>query len=205
MALDLSEKHNLQEQIAPAYNAIGLAYQSKGMYQISIDHLTKQLPYLKSDSSALSRTYHNIGLSYKFLGNLNTALEYEIKSAKAIEKSSDPVALGAIYLSIGNIYRDLQDYDLAYSYLQKSLKTYESGTNFGISSKNSLIAMTYSGIGSLFLVKYEIDSAIYYHSKAIDLLEKEPVSYNLAILIENLGDGGLRLRQGVRVTQGLVR
>ncbi|HNI53865.1 MAG TPA: tetratricopeptide repeat protein [Chitinophagales bacterium] len=188
MALDLSEKHNLQEQIAPAYNAIGLAYQSKGMYQISIDHLTKQLPYLKSDSSALSRTYHNIGLSYKFLGNLNTALEYEIKSAKAIEKSSDPVALGAIYLSIGNIYRDLQDYDLAYSYLQKSLKTYESGTNFGISSKNSLIAMTYSGIGSLFLVKYEIDSAIYYHSKAIDLLEKEPVSYNLAILIENLGD-----------------
>lgn len=187
-ALELSQKHQLKDQYAPAYNAIGLAYQSKGMYQISIDHLKKQLPHIKGDSSALSRTYHNIGLSYKFMGNLNTALEYEVKSAKAIENSSDPVALGAIYLSIGNIYRDLQDYELAYSYIQKSLQTYRSGTNFGISSKNSLIAMTYSGIGSLFLAQYQIDSAIYYHSKAIDLLEKEPVSYNLAIIIENLGD-----------------
>ncbi|MEZ5015028.1 MAG: tetratricopeptide repeat protein [Chitinophagales bacterium] len=187
-AIDIAIKNDLKQYLHPAYNAIGLAYQSKGMYALSIQMLEKQFPYIVGDTVSLARAYHNIGLSYKFLDNMQSALENEIKAASLMEGIHDPTTLGAIYYSIGNIYRNMGDYTLALKYLQNSLNTYQDAKKTGTKNLDILITNTYVSIGNLYQVQYIMDSALAYHQKAISLYQELGDKYNMAIAYETLGD-----------------
>lgn len=187
-ALELALKNEINTQIYSAYNVIGLAYQIKGQYQVSLDYFNKQLPYLGDNKKDKAKFYHNMGITYRNLQNNSEALQSDLKAAALLEEEKDSLTLGTIYLSIANIYRELTDFELAEKYILNAIDIFNKPIDMGIQSPKSMLGNCYSSYGNLFQKKGEISKAIENHNTAINLYREGNDLYNLAISYENLGD-----------------
>ncbi|MFN0275118.1 MAG: tetratricopeptide repeat protein [Chitinophagales bacterium] len=188
-ALEIAQKIQEKTQIYGAYNVMGLAYQIKGNFQLSLDYHNKQFEYIDDDNvSDKARLYHNIGLTYRTMKNNSGALDAELKAVALLKEGNDSLALGAVYLSIANIYRDLGDFAPAEEYILDAIDIYNNIKDFGIHNAKSLLGNCYGGYGNLLQIRGELDKAIENHNKAVQLYEEGGDEYNKAVSYENLGD-----------------
>ena len=70
----------------------------------------------------LGMNYANLGVSYKELGELDTALVYYQKSRDLAQKLNIPQRLAQNYLNIGNIHKSRGEYDVAEESMRNALR-----------------------------------------------------------------------------------
>ena len=187
-ALSIAEKLNSNKEIFSAYNLLGLAWQTKGSYNLSIEYFKKELEYLPENDLNRAKTYHNMALTYRFLNNNNEALTHEVNALKISESNRDSVTVGVIYQTMCNIYRDMEDYELAEKYILKSIDIFEKVKNTGIDNRLSMLANAYSNYGNMLQKTGRLTEAVENHKKAAILQNESGDLYNKAIVYENLAD-----------------
>ncbi|MBP8916286.1 MAG: tetratricopeptide repeat protein [Chitinophagales bacterium] len=187
-ALSIAEKLNSNKEIFSAYNLLGLAWQTKGSYNLSIEYFKKELEYLPENDLNRAKTYHNMALTYRFLNNNNEALTHEVNALKISENNRDSVTVGVIYQTMCNIYRDMEDYELAEKYILKSIDIFEKVKNTGIDNRLSMLANAYSNYGNMLQKTGRLTEAVENHKKAAILQNESGDLYNKAIVYENLAD-----------------
>jgi len=95
-----------------------------------------------------------VGNGYKFLGNLDVALEHYYLSAKLAESLGDENALGQVFGSIGSVHRQNKDYLNAIRYYSKSLELFQDQDD------TLYTAITFFNLGNTYYQMRSLDSAM---------------------------------------------
>ena len=122
-----------------------------------------------ADIEMYINAYNNIGVIYTFLSDYRTGYEYFIKALNLSEKYKNEVLLGRINMNIGSTYAVFDKYDMSKNYYLKALN---------LSNDSSGLVLLYCNLGEIELINENIDSAIYYVDKALEV-SKQHESRNL--------------------------
>lgn len=106
--------------------------------------------------------YNQLALVYGFLGNYDKRTGYNIKAIKIYEKLGNKSKAGSTYGGLGfSMYR--RDIEKAKMYMQKGIKQLEEAKDY------KALNPTYDNYGIVQEVSGNVDSAIYFYNKALDL------------------------------------
>ncbi len=194
-ALNLAEEEGNNSEIFASYNLLGLSYQTKGVFNLSLEYFNKALKYEPNAILNKAKTYHNIALTYLMIGDNTNALKSEMQAIEISEKSKDPVLIGVIYQSMCNIYRNMHEYDQAEKYIIKSIDILEKIPDGSIDNKLSMLANAYGIYGNLLLADNHVEEAIEKHKIGLQMHSSSGDLFNKAIIMENLGDDYKRLKK----------
>lgn len=194
-AIVIAQKKQNERELASAYNLLGLAYQTKGLYNLSISYFNKAGAIENYGLANQAKTFHNMALVYRSMNNNNAALKYELQAIKIAEQTGDSLITGVVYQNLCNIYSDLGDYPLAEDYILKSISIFEKLKNTGIDNRMSMLANAHSNYGNLLQVAGRLNEAIAEQEKAIALHAISGDLFNKAIAYENMGNVFLELNK----------
>lgn len=146
----------------------GVAYWSKGNYELALDNYKKALVLMKELGirKGENACYINIGLIYSDRGNYPEALDYLKKGIKLNEEANDKQGMQIGYDNIGNVYMYQGNYTQALNYHFKALKIAEERKD------ELVISYAYNNIGDVFYAQNKLDIALLYYKKSIKYLEK---------------------------------
>jgi tetratricopeptide (TPR) repeat protein/serine phosphatase RsbU (regulator of sigma subunit) len=133
--------------------------------------------YLKTLSDALN----NIGYSYKFQGDIPTALDYYNKSIEVSKSIDNKKSIAFSLNNIGVIY-DIQ------GDITKSLKYYTDALNMNKNiNYKSGIATNLNNIAEVYARQGDIPKALKYYGKSLKIFEEIDDKRWIAILLNNIG------------------
>ena len=164
-------------------NRIVFQQPQKAMEYIEI---YSQIPLVKTDSVKKCYIYNSKGLCYEMMGDYSKALEYDFKSLKLAKKIKDTVKIAYSNTNIGLVYfYQSHQYEESIKYFKASLFYF---TKLGDIKE---IAGNYTNIGLAYKMLNNIDSAIYYHYKALNAIKSIPINNadlerRLALVYSNL-------------------
>ena len=143
---------------------------------------------LKKFKKSLGSSYNNIGIIYYDQGNLEKAMEYNLKSLTIVEEIGDKIVMSASYNNIGIIYKKKGNLEKAVEYYAKSFKIDEEiGDKKGMGSSYNNIGMIYKGQGN-----YE--KALEYIQKSLKIREEIGDNRGISTSYNNIGT--IYFRQG---------
>lgn len=122
-----------------------------------------------------------LGLILYYLGELDKALEYHLKSLKMGEELGEMAGIAIQLGNIGVVYQTKGELNLAQQYHEKALKLNEE-----LGNKKSISA-DYGNLGIVYEIKGEFDKALEYHKKALELNEKSGIKEGVANQLGNIG------------------
>ena len=97
--------------------------------------------------------------------NYVMAIEYRIKAAKFFEKADNLLWHGNVLNDIGYFYLYWEEFDEVISYYKKALAIHQ------VTKDTAELAMVTANLGFVFERMGELDSAYFYHTRALDFYE----------------------------------
>lgn len=158
------------------YNALGVSYLIQADYQSASDNLFKALHLAQEigNIERMARTYNNIGILNRELGNHRDALHYYLESNKLYKETQDMSNYANVLNNIGVLYMNLRNYNKALEYGLMSYAVFEElGNYIGMHA-------TLNGSSLLLLELGEIDSALVYSQRSIEIAQNHGNNYGLS-------------------------
>ncbi|MCY3410680.1 MAG: tetratricopeptide repeat protein [Candidatus Heimdallarchaeota archaeon] len=140
-----------------------------------------QLAQSLKDDKLISTALNNMGTTHYYIGNLDIALDYYLKSSEIRERLGDKYDIGISYNNLGVIYSDLGNITTSLEYYQKSLLIYEE-----LNLKGD-IADSLNNLGVLYADKGEINLALEYYEKSMQIKEEIGNIQGVATSLSNIG------------------
>lgn len=124
-ALDIAEKHKLNNLIGYTYNHIGDLYREKFMFTEAIKKYETAAECFKKENNTDSYAcaLKNIGREYACIDSLSRALEILTIADSVAANTKDIEVTASINNALGNIYVMREEYDKAEKYFLKALST----------------------------------------------------------------------------------
>ena len=144
-----------------------------------------------------------IGLTFDELGDLEKALEWHHKALDIYEKMDEPdsARIAMSYTLIGRVYCKKSENDIALEYTLKGLGIRERISEQTTLEQNERIqnygdlAQSYNNLGVIYTDLNDLNKALEYHLKALDLREKHldeaDVAFscsNISLVYRDMGD-----------------
>jgi tetratricopeptide (TPR) repeat protein len=122
------------------------------------------------DDSLLAAEYNNIAVSFRALGNVDKAREFQLKDLKISEKKLDPrhPDLAVSYNNLALSYRVSKNYEKAMEYQLKDLRISEEK----LDKHHPDLATSYDNISTICLGLEQYKKALLFQKKAIRIREK---------------------------------
>ncbi len=191
-AIDLIKKCNRKSSLFTLYNHLGLLLSDKGQLPASLesyqnaDRIAKEL----NDNAGMAMIAMNTGILFNSHGEADKAISYYQKALTLIDSVKQLKLLAACYNNMGSYYNGKINMP------SKALEYYKRALNLkAILNDEYGVAMGYDNIGSAFQTMRQIDSALFYINKGIELrkptgdYEGLATSYNhLATLYDEDGN-----------------
>ncbi|MEQ9468912.1 MAG: sensor histidine kinase [Ekhidna sp.] len=155
------ENVSLSEENRAYYHLlIGIAKRNKGDFKSGIESSDSAI--LFSDLRIVeANSYHNKAVCYRFLGEYDSAITYNLKALKIYEAEGDTREQAIVLNSLGVVNMKSGDYERALYYYNKTLKL-NSGTDIdNYSDVLNNIAIIYANTGKL-------DSSEVYFRKSLN-------------------------------------
>lgn len=127
------------------------------------DEFTRNSDKLRKENA---RAVNDIGVVFKFFGDLGEALENYNKALKIRIEIEDQQGIASSYEYVGGIYRTQGDLEKALDY---NLKSLEIDRNLG---HKQGIASSYMHLGSIYHARGELKLALEYYQKSLEINEK---------------------------------
>ncbi len=130
----------------------------------------------ENDAIQLAKVFTQIALAYHFSSEPELSIEYNLKAAKIFEENDDIESYAHCYLTLGWQIKN-RDLQKGLNFMNKGIRILE---NYNTNSKN--LKFGYNNYGVLKQRIKELDSALYFHKKALDLsvVQKDSVSIPFA-------------------------
>lgn len=182
-ALEMAEKLKNADQVALAYQNMGVAYYKQYKFDESLDAYNRALTLFKKNqkNQLLAALYLKIGLVQGEKNNYTDAQQTYSSAFEVYQSLNDKAgmanaqnALGSLFLKQGNTSQALSYYLLSLD-IRKSL------------SVPTDIAASYTNVGLVLRRMNKTDSAMYYYQKALELRQK---INNPSLVANTLNDMG---------------
>lgn len=159
-----------------AISALALIYQNTGHYAQALDYLNSVMKLTTKNYSKIG-LWGNIGEVYRNMGNYTMALECYEKSLRLVNEDiiADKSAAAKYVLTqaglmstIANVYESMGDHD-------KAVNNYEKMLAIGEQVQNRFVTgLANQGMGHVYQVKKQSDTAIVYYTKALEDMRAVP-------------------------------
>ncbi|WP_370088763.1 tetratricopeptide repeat protein [Ekhidna sp.] len=139
---------------------IGIAYRNAGDFKTGLLHSDTAF-HLSETRKVKANSYHNKAVCYRYLGEYDSAISYNLKALKIFEEEGDLKEQAIVLNSLGVVNMKSGDFDRALYYYNKTLEinTGEDVDNFSDVLNN--IAIIYANTGKL-------DSSEMYFRKSLN-------------------------------------
>ncbi|WP_350284812.1 CHAT domain-containing tetratricopeptide repeat protein [uncultured Croceitalea sp.] len=191
-ALDCYHKGKLLHKIGVSYYLLNQEHLAITYYKDIIDNFWDNCPDVPASEKA--NTVYNIGISYQYLSDLESARYYVDKALYVFENDLEysKLDLADKYYGMGYLYKELNDAFRSELYYQNAINLYQEfdeteGWRFGL--YNELIGMN--------LKFKEYDKAKLHIQEALDLYKAFPAQitlFDLALVYLNAGTTYLELK-----------
>ena len=166
-ALLLFEVLNDVEEQGNVWCYYGMIQRSFGNYPASIEYISKYVQIMQQvgNKGAESAGYYHLGVSYKYAGDNETALNYLLKALPFDNTQNNhyPFAKAYTLKQIGLIYFEAEDFENALEYYQQSLApVQQAGDKWGE-------AGCLDSIGFCYFKMKKYDNAIAFCSQALSI------------------------------------
>lgn len=138
------------------------------------------IPVLDNSESKVM-AYLQVGIAYRSLSQLDTALFYLEQGEAVAQKIDYRKGLGFIYNTMGNVYRSQDGANQALKYYQKALATHRE--NKGEENEQAGVI---NNIAVIFMERGEYDQAITYYEEALQIQEQIHNRLFVGIIHQNL-------------------
>tara|TARA_Y100000034_G_scaffold136654_1_gene214506 strand:+ start:75011 stop:76828 length:1818 start_codon:yes stop_codon:yes gene_type:complete len=131
----------------------------------------------ESNPIQLAMVFTQIALAYHFSSEPELSIEYNLKAAQLFEENNDIESFARCYLTLGWQIKN-RDLNKGLNFMNKGIRILEKNNT---NSEN--LKFGYNNYGVLKQRINELDSALYFHKKALDLsiLQKDSVSIPFAL------------------------
>ncbi len=167
-AIALAKKLDLKEELADAYDGLGINFMGKGDYDTAINcYNTSQNIYEQlNDKKMIARELGNEGLVYNAQGDYPKALKYFLDALKFAEDIEDKNEIALLSRYISRVYVSESDFKKAMEYGLKALIIHKTSKDY------MGLALDYSTLGIVYMGASKFDSALYYDTASMDIHQK---------------------------------
>jgi len=172
---DDTSKVNVLNKLS--FNVLGNNSEQALKYGLMALTLSEKIKFDQGKEDALNE----IGLSYYYKGEFDSALIFHKKSLAINEKRSDKKGMGISYNNLGNVYFDKAEYVSALKFLLLALKVRQELKDKGE------IATTLGNVGNVYHVIGEVDKCLMYYFQSLALHEETGNEKSEAVVLRNIG------------------
>ncbi|MBK9147841.1 MAG: tetratricopeptide repeat protein [Flavobacteriales bacterium] len=150
---------------ATAHLYTGEIMQDDGRFVEAIRHVQQAIIIHEADGDTLkvAECTNTAGEYYRIMGDPSTALEYHLTALPVVMRLGASSAKGWNNILIGAVYRHTKNWPEALRYFSTARSIYEgSGDPIGV-------AIAYNDLGTAWFGSGQLDSARYWHSRALEL------------------------------------
>jgi signal transduction histidine kinase len=151
----------------------------------------KRLAEENNYKKGLAYAIRNIGVSHRYLSNLEIALSHSLQALDLFMQMEDKNGEAQAYVSIGAIYYYMGDFDRSLDYFLKGIKYNEETGN------KQALSYAFNGAGYIYGVLGDYKKGLDFLKKALALSKEVGVSYDLqasildSIAVVYVNDGQL--------------
>ena len=127
------------------------------------------------------QAYYYRGCVYRDMRCMDLAVKDFLQALKVIPKESEYLYLGAIYENLAGCYAEQNLYKDAMHAHHKAHEIYIK------QKKDDGLFYAVRGIGYVFMLQHQLDSALVYYQKALDVAENIGEDYYKSIILSELG------------------
>ena len=189
-AILLSRKFRLKKVEARALGNLGVIYQQKGNYPLSLNYQLQALRIREEmkDEEGTGYSLGNLGNLYYMMDSLEQAL-YKFKSALAIlEQGGKKESYANAYAWIGVVYNKQGKLDEAMKYHTLALQLEEEFKDLAGEAR------TYGNIANIYGTKQNYKEALNYFLKSLELWKKIGNKQEISVSLNNAGSMFFKLK-----------
>jgi len=183
LALELSEKYDIKNQIPESYRQIGRSLVFLEKYDSALVIFEKAIKIYKEndDKEGEANCLRNIGRLYENKYDYTNSLNYYLESLKIFELLNIKNSIANVNQDIGYVYIYSNKHQLALEYYEKSLEIFtELKDEYSISIVLNNIGITYDGLGN-------VEKALEYYNKSIAINQRLGNEIVAAYIMHNIG------------------
>jgi tetratricopeptide (TPR) repeat protein len=165
------------------FGEVGMLCYSQNQNNFAVEFFQEALEIAKNygDSDKIAKMLSNIGVINEMKGDYSSALINYQKSLEAFIDEGNVKSQSLVYNNISIVHQELGNIDLAYQNLKKS---YDLKLSI---NDSSLIASALNNFGVFYEEsKQDLDSALFYYQKSLDIYQKIRDERNEAICFNNI-------------------
>jgi len=182
-SLKIYEKLGDQQAMANTFNSLGIVYRSRSANKKSRYYFNQSLEIREKlgPKREMARVLINISSTFGIEGNYRKQLDYTLRALSISKELGDSVTLHNAYYALGTFYKTQGELDKALNNYKNSLKISQNVNRGGM-------ALSLSGIGTIFLIQKDYEKANHYF---IEFLRLSKAIENKSLIVKaytNLGD-----------------
>ena len=164
-------------------NAAGSAFLALNKPDSALPFFNEALSQAEAnhDSLSVARVLNNLSITYYKLGNLEKAIEWQIKAVAIKEKIGDTVSIATSLNNIGSYFIKLDYYEDAKRYLLRSF------TMISERQSGKIKAFAASNLGISYKMLQVYDSSEYFYNQALTYYKKMGIKSSIGKTYTNLG------------------
>ena len=153
---------------ANAYEVLGKYETSKVLFKSALSIIEL---YSNNESKALARTYNDMSVLYSSTHDLESALDFGLKSLQIYKKDvhEKTADIATASENVGIVYFQMEEYDKALEYVEAAKEIRES--LYGEEDLETVLS--YDNIGNILREQGDLEKALLYGSKALNLYLKK--------------------------------
>lgn len=159
-----------------AKTKLNIYQKSDSLIRIAVDYYDRSW-----DKARKMQAYYYRGCVYRDMRCMDLAVKDFLQALKVMPKESEELYWGAIYENLAGCYEEQKLYEDAMNAFRKAHEVY---VNQG---KYDGLFYAVRGIGHVFMLKHELDSALVYYQKTLDIAETMGQDYYKSIIFSELG------------------
>lgn len=159
-----------------AKTKLNIYQKSDSLIRIAVDYYDRSW-----DKARKMQAYYYRGCVYRDMRCMDLAVKDFLQALKVMPKESEELYWGAIYENLAGCYEEQKLYEDAMNAHHKAYVIYLDQKN------NSELFYALRGIGYVFMLKHQNDSALVYYQKALDIVEAVGDDYQKSIILGEIG------------------
>lgn len=159
-----------------AKTKLNIYQKSDSLIRIAVDYYDRSW-----DKARKMQAYYYRGCVYRDMRCMDLAVKDFLQALKVMPKESEELYWGAIYENLAGCYEEQKLYEDAMNAHHKAYAIFLEQKN------NSELFYALRGIGYVFMLKHQNDSALVYYQKALDIVEAVGEDYQKSIILGEIG------------------
>lgn len=182
----LQEYSSMDLNKAKLLGDISQKYHEKELYPQAIFYKEQEAKIYQDLAIDSANAYCNerLGVMYYHIGSYNSSSTHLLQALSYFEEVEKNAMVAQISTNLANVFTRLENHQRAIAYLLKAETVFKNSTN----ASPRTLAGLYTNLGLAYSGNQQLDSAMLYYNKALELTNESENPLYIASILNNMGE-----------------